>query len=61
MDRLELIQVDVNYNYSERLEGERSKTNIYQSIYLQECFFVCWRVAGVFATNISLLLCGMIW
>lgn len=59
MDRLELIQVDVNYNYSERLEGEREAKQTY--IYLQRSFFVCWRVAGVFTTNIFLLLCGMIW
>ena len=29
MDRLELIQVDVNYNYSERLEGEREAKQTY--------------------------------
>lgn len=29
MDRLELIQVDVNYNYSERLEGGREAKQTY--------------------------------
>lgn len=43
MDRLELIQVDVNYNYSERLEGERSKTNIYIFARMLFCLLACYR------------------